>query len=364
MKIAFVGAGNLTAAHAAFLHQKGHQILLSGLPGHLGIIPAVQKNGNQIDVVDGTSFPVEIGSIADALHADYTFVTVPGSGHAAAVDELAKHPELSQAKLIVVPGNLFGLFLSQKVSADRFPQLLAATTTSPYASRVLPGTAKVGVLGTKNQIEIAASQRKDGVLSRLSQTEIMELFSGVFPQPLVAYADLASIFLGCTNAVVHPPAMLWAKDRISNGDKLGFYTDCVPPAVRRILKVDTERVMLVARLGLSTKTCLAFSNAWYGKNASDFATFVTELAAYRTVAAPTSMNHRYLTEDVKQLLVFMREWAETAGSVTTEMDSIIAETGDVLDENLMETGTTLESLGMTGATSEEIIAALNGVRFA
>ena len=353
MRVGFIGAGNLTAAHASFLQSKGIDILLSALPNHLGIIPKVEENGSRIDVLDGASFPVKTGTIAEALQADFTFLTVPGSGHEAAAAELAQH-DLGNTNLIVTPGNLFTLLLGMKLERERFPKALFATTTSPYASRVMAGTAKVAVLGTKSQIEIAAS----APLAKEDQQTI----AGLFPQPVVWYADIASIFLGCTNAIVHPPAMLWAKAKIRAGETLAFYTECVPPAVPRICALDAERIGLAATLGLSSKTFLAYSNAWYGKNCPDFATFVRALDAYHTVAAPTTMNHRYLTEDVKCLLVFMRDWAQASHCITTEMDSVIAETGEVLGEDLMQTGMTLRSVGLMDASPSKIIAALNGAR--
>lgn len=73
------------------------------------------------------------------------------------------------------------------------------------------------------------------------------------------------------------------------------------------------------------------------------------------------MNHRYLSEDVKHILVLWVEIAEVIGVQVPEMKSVVQEASDVLNEDLSHTGRGLSSLNLEGSNANAIVRALNGV---
>jgi opine dehydrogenase len=357
MRIGFIGAGNVATAHAAFLRMHQHHVVLSGIMGHLGAVTMIQNNGGTLratGMIEGT-FNVETNQVADVIDStEILFVTTTANGYEEVARQLARF-DLSKRTLFVIPENGFSAVARRRIRPEFFPGIILGTTTSPYVSRI-SGNAEVSVLGLKKKVEIAASQ--DRVADKLKT-----LIKSIFPQTLDWYPDLASIFFGCTNAVVHPPAMLWAKHKLDQGVDVLFYGECVPAALERILAVDDERLTIATKLGIKSRPALSFSNGWYGTEAPDFMTFVQRLPAYRAISAPTTMNHRYLTEDAKCLLVLMRDIGGRVGVATPAMDGVIAEVGETLGEDLTQTGVTLRSLGLQDASPAEILAALNGIAF-
>jgi opine dehydrogenase len=353
MRIGFIGAGAVATALTAFLRMNQHHVVLSGSPGHLDAITSIRSNENRLNSTGliAKTFEIEILAIEDLVRSTRTiFITTTANGHTEVIRRLTKF-DLSSHTLVIVPENGFSAALRSQLQSNFLPKVIFGTTTAPYISRFL-GEATVAILGIKEKIEIAASQQH---LSNDAKVVISDLF----PCQLEWYPNIASIFFGCTNAVVHPPALLWARDKIAAGAQLPFYGECVPAALGRILAIDAERLTIATELGVQSQAALAFSNGWYGNNAPDFKSFVQNLPAYGAISAPTTMNHRYLTEDVQCLLLLMRDIGRKLRVRTPAMDSIIAEVEVTLGMDLLATGVTLSSLGLQDASPMEVLAALN-----
>ena len=81
------------------------------------------------------------------------------------------------------------------------------------------------------------------------------------------------------------------------------------------------------------------------------------------IEGPNDLNGRYLTEDVPCSLVAMVEVARLAGVSTPVMDSVVILASTLKSENYLESGRTLEKMGLNGMTIDEIKDLLqNGYR--
>ncbi len=78
-------------------------------------------------------------------------------------------------------------------------------------------------------------------------------------------------------------------------------------------------------------------------------------AVYSNIKGPVSVNSRYFTEDISSGLVLWSEMAKAAGVATPNIDAIITLGSTLLDEDFYESGLTLESLGFSGRSAEELI---------
>ncbi len=358
--LSIIGAGNLGTAMAVHLCKQGHRVCLAGTPGHLGIIPDIQQNDDRLVEVDGragleheaegVTVQVDTGDITQAVRSQTIMVTVPISAHENVINALSSH-NLRGRTLIFMPCGIAAGLLRTSMSKDRMPNLILGTVSSPFASRTRKN-GRIAITRIKNQLEIAASRH----VSTSSRNNLACLF----PQRLVWYPDLASIFFSNVNPVIHPATMLVSRELIANSDPRPlFYEKCMPAAEQRILAVDNERCMLAKALGLRTKTLYEYFLAWYTPEAKSYMDSVNSTPSYKGRRAP-SFNHRYLTEDLKHVLILVHEIAAKTTVPVPNINWIINEANTALNENLLKTGTSLRSLNLENASADQIVEWLNG----
>lgn len=195
-----------------------------------------------------------------------------------------------------------------------------------------------------------------------SLIQILKRISTLFPNRLEWYPNIASIFFSNANPVAHPAGILNAKEAIQCRLRPlpNFYGKFVAEAIERVNSVDAERLAIVRALGLKSETDFDYSKKWYGTDAPGPREFYEIFEGYADIETPTTMNHRYLTEDVKYIMVPWVAIAKICNVDVKTMESIVHEASRVLEENLSQTGRTLRSMGLDGAGPEEILRALNG----
>jgi opine dehydrogenase len=76
--------------------------------------------------------------------------------------------------------------------------------------------------------------------------------------------------------------------------------------------------------------------------------------SYRGVRAPPTLVHRYLMEDVPMSLVPMSSLGDLLGVPTPSIDALIHHAGLLNDRDYWEEGRTVEKLGLSGMTVEQI----------
>ncbi|KAI0561706.1 vitopine synthase [Gracilaria domingensis] len=310
---------------AVHLRKKGRSVCLAGTPDHQGIIPELRKNGNKLIEVDGSSglhhesegvtVKVNIGNIAQAVLARIIIVAVPISAQEDVVKALSCH-NLSGRILIFMPCGIAAGLVHTAMSKQSMPKIIVGTVSSPFASRTR-GKGKIAITRTKKQLEIGSSERTTAAFRRS--------LASLFPQKLVWYPNLASIFFSNVNPVIHPATMLVSKEVIANSNPALYSMRNACPPLSSLLRQWTMRDANWPIFSVSKQTrCL--NSFGIGRRAPLF-------------------NHRYLIEDVKFLLVLKCGIAAKAPFSTPNFNRIISEASDVLGEDLWKTGTTLDSLG-------------------
>ncbi|MEW6048919.1 MAG: NAD/NADP octopine/nopaline dehydrogenase family protein, partial [Bacillota bacterium] len=142
------------------------------------------------------------------------------------------------------------------------------------------------------------------------------------------------------------------------GDFL-FYHEGMTSAIGKAVEaLDRERLSLGKALGLSNMRSLRDQDiAWYGHQGV-FGNNVHETSVnnpiYRWSKAPSILDHRYLTEDVPYGLVPVESLGRWAKVKTTVTSALIDLACVVLERDLRAAGRTLERLGLSFATLEEL----------
>jgi opine dehydrogenase len=81
---------------------------------------------------------------------------------------------------------------------------------------------------------------------------------------------------------------------------------------------------------------------------------ISESEPNRTIKSPSTLEHRYLKEDVGYGLVPMAEIGRLAGVKTPVIDSLITLASAISRTDYRSLGLTLEKMGLTGIRAEDL----------
>jgi opine dehydrogenase len=132
----------------------------------------------------------------------------------------------------------------------------------------------------------------------------LEAVAPTYPQ----FIDGVSVLhTGMNNmgAIFHPALTLLNAGRIesTHGD-FEFYIEGVTPSVARVLEVlDRERVTVAAALGIRARSAMEWLKLAYDATGEDLNEAIHNQSGYYGIKAPSTLNHRYIFEDVPMSLV-------------------------------------------------------------
>jgi opine dehydrogenase len=157
--------------------------------------------------------------------------------------------------------------------------------------------------------------------------------------------------------IIHPPLIIMNAGPIEHFERWDIHKEGTQSAIRRVTDaLDAERVAVREALGYGAPHFpLAHHYAkegeiWmYGRGSHDR---LTDSGDWRERIVLTE--HRYMREDLQLGLSFLASAAELAGVVAPLARSFLAIGGAICGEDFMQTGRTLESLGLGGVDRNEL----------
>ncbi len=346
--VAVLGAGNGGCAAAADLGRRGFEVRLwSRSPARLA--PLRERGGVGYTGVLGEGF-TPIGLVTDDLGAavagaGLVLLTVPTSAHEPVAGLLAPHLRPHQL-LVAMPGHTLTLIPAALRRHGIGRPVLAETGTLPYICRMAdPATVRITV--ASRHLAFAAFPAREAERARAA---VAPLYPAIAPVATV----LDTLFL-YANAIHHPPATLLNAGRIeATGGDYSHYHDGISPAVGRLIdRLDEERRAVAAGLGVDTPR---FVDHFFRMGYTTAAARDTGLAyeAFhrsepdRWIAAPPSLAHRFLDEDVPFGLVPLAELGRFAGVPTPGMDALVHLATVATGRPYRRDGLTLGRLGLAG----------------
>lgn len=362
--VTIIGAGPCGCAFAADLASRGKSVMLYGHPEHRGAIPMIENNDgwlNSSGAICGT-FQVKTSSdMALAIqHSPFIVTTVPSYGQNTILQALSQH-DLRNHVLIINGGNFSFLSARQKVNAKS----ILETDISPYATRIRGDT--VFVKGVKKCLTIwaAPSVSPAECPDPHVQLTFRRQVESIYSQKLVWCQNLLQVGLNNINPVVHCPAALMNAGWIENtkGD-FYFYAQGMSPSIARVTeKIDAERLAIARAYGLDLVGITQYMNQNYShdeefKNYHDFAR--GSVIHNKTKSAPSSMQHRYLLEDILYALVPWYELGLKCGLPSPTIGALIEIASVVSGFDYLERGRSLKACGLEEATKDQILMILGG----
>lgn len=281
-------------------------------------------------------------------------VVTPSNAHA----DIAKHlaPFLKNDQVILLnPGRTGGCLefrMVLRLNGCKAGCILAEAETLIYAARS-EGPARSRIFGIKEAIPIAA-------LPASNTEKVLNIINSAYPQ-FINGTSVLHTGLNNMGAIFHPALTLLNAGRIeSTGGDFQFYIDGVTPSVARVLEVlDRERVTVAAALGLRARTAIEWLKMAYAATGKDLYEAIHNQEGYYGIKAPTTLSHRYITEDIPMSLVPIASLAQRYGVSVRGIESIIRMACIIHQTDYWRRGRTLDKLGIEDLSVSELNAFVN-----
>ena len=351
-RIAVLGAGNGAHAFAGDLALRGHSVrLYNKFADEIG---ALQASGGVTLEGAVTGFgPLElvttdIGPVA--ADADIILVVVPAVAHAFMAEACAPH--LRDGQLILLcPGRTGGALEFRQVLRAwgvKRRVIVAEAQTLLFVCRI-SGPARVRITAVKRETSLAALPACDTSLA-------LGRIAPLYPQ-FTAAADVLETGLENIGAVFHPATTLLSTSRIESGAPFEFYLDMTPSTARVIEAIDAERLAAARAYGVTTESASEWlGRSYVGISGNTLHERIQTNVAYRGIAAPRSLDTRYIWEDVPTGLVPMVELGRLAGVAMPASAAVVNLACAVLRRDFWREGRNATRLGLSGLSVSAVKA--------
>jgi len=356
--IAVVGAGNGGKALAADLALQGKRVRLFEFPEYRPNIEEIMESRRLTatgSVQGEANLDVVTCDLGEAMAgADAVMVCTQALAHERVARALA--PLLGSGPLVMLnPGSTGGALHFARVfrkAGLRALPVLAETSTLTYGCRA--SRARV-------QVHLKVRRVMYATLPARAVTTVGPELEALFPG-LVRGADVLEVGLNNANPVIHPPIALLNAARIENhGTRMFLYRDGVSPTVAALIrKLDGERMDLLRALGYPAQpdpvTCAEQGYA----DSTDYFECYARGPAFRQIAGPDTLDHRFLHEDVGMGLVMFCSLGRWLGVPTPACETFVRMGSLIHDVDYFAQGArTLATLGLEGLSVAELKAFLH-----
>jgi opine dehydrogenase len=289
------------------------------------------------------------GEMAEALAgAGVIMVVLPTVYHGSVARTMAPH--LRDGQVVVLNPGATGGALEVRTTLQRegcrSRVTVAETDTLLYACRSpLPGDAIIH--GIKERVTVAALPAAEGAA-------VVRLLNAALPQFTAApHVLVTSLMNG--NAIMHPGPTVLNAGRIECKAEFQYYAEGITPAVAQVAeRLDAERLSVAEALGVRVPSIREWYAICYGVRGGSLYDVVQQVRAYDGIRGPTSLNVRYLFEDVPTGLVPLAALGDAVGVKTPLVRAVIELANGLLGRDFWQEGRTLGRLGLAGLSAAEI----------
>ena len=353
--VAIIGAGIGGIYLAAELGIAGYKLRLHDLDDArladiraLGGIDVEGERGGFAAVEQATT---DLRSAVDG--SDVVIIVTGGNAQATVARSLA--PLLHDGQLILlIQGNTGGSLIARRAldgAGCHADVAVAEMDNYPYSCRRLSPT-RIRPIVTKRWLQIATfpGNRIASVHKRLAP---------LFPQAVAASNALYTGFTNA-NAMLHVANCVANAARIESSDTYKFYADGVTAAVARLYQaINRERVAVAGALGAVVLTLEDWFDRVYGVREASLVETCRRLTynsdgPYQATGTPSSLEHKFITEDVPTGLIPMSALGTAAGVPTPAIGALVAVVQSMTGRDFTAEARALARLGLGGMGATEI----------
>jgi opine dehydrogenase len=353
--VAIIGAGIGGVYLAAELGIAGFKLRLHDLDdARLADIRAfggIDVEGEKAGFAAVEGATTDLQSAVDG--AGIVIVVTGGNAQATVARSLA--PLLRDGQVILlIQGNTGGSLIMRRAldaAGCRADVAVAEMDNYPYSCRRLAPT-RIRPIVAKRWLQIAAfpGNRIAAVFPRLSP---------LFPQAVAAPNTLYTGFTNA-NAVLHVANCVANAARIESEAGYRFYAEGVTPAVARLYQaINRERVAAAAAFGAAVPTLEDWFDRVYGVHEAGLVETCRRLTdnpdgPYQATGTPSSLDHKFITEDVPTGLIPMSALGAAAGVPTPTIDALVTMVHSMTGNDFAAEARTLARLGLAGMSVTQI----------
>lgn len=350
-RFVILGGGNGGQSLAADLSEQGFHVaaLYDRFPemiqpvkerGGVEMIGPVRSGFGKVDLVTS--------NIEEAISAgDVLFVVVPAFAHEWIAEQAAPHLRDGQM-IVLTPGYIGGTVLFRKIFREKSVNTkvtLAETQGLPYSTRIV-GPAQVGIQGVKKRLLIAT-------LPAPETERVLDVLKPALPM-LEPTDSILVTGLNNPNPISHVPGYLMNQGRIASDIPAGQFDwhEWITPEIERVeAALDNERKLVTEGLGVRFFSIEEIIEMYYVGESWEIIQPTGEIPQSAQTIPP-----RFITEDVPMGLVPIASLAKMLGLETPIINSLITLASTFKGVDYWEEGRTLEKLGLTGMSPQQIRA--------
>lgn len=360
-KITVIGGGNGGFAAASDLTLRGNRVTLFDLPQfEAGLEEIRSRGGIDMEVFPGNGLEGGFAKlfrittdIEEALFdTDLVFIIAPAYSLSAIAPVIAPHFHDGQI-VSLCPGNFGGAMYLMNVvkkSGNQANIQYAEFSCMMYATRKKTPSS-VWVRGYKHNLGVAMFPNRNS-------EEAFSRIKGVYPY-IKRYNNVIETGMSNTNTTGHTSLMLLNAANIDNKEDRLFYRECSTQSLDNILEVlDAERLQLNNIPGMNLLPLAQISLEWYEHQGAKGKTSVEQLHSLPHFAyskMPTTMDYRYVTEDVPFGLIPCAEFLEQMGYPHRYTTSLIDVLCAVCKKDFYQDARTMEQLGIKGMDAKQVM---------
>ena len=352
MEVAVLGGGHGCYAAAAELSENGHRVRFWRRNAHdLG--PVLERKTIRVKDYKGerdVAIAHPTTSLGEAIDgAQVIVIPLPATTQESLAEACAPHWQDGQ--VVYLPPGTFGSYIYLKAARDAGNSAdvtFCETGTLPYLARK-HGPAYVVVSGYGKHLPTGClpARNSEAALAKLCQ---------VYPA-VVPIEDGLSGALMNAGGIIHPPLIMMNAGPLEHFESWDIHNEGTQPAIRRTTDaLDGERIRLREELGYGAPHYpLADHYAkdgpeWmYGRGAHDS---LTDSGDWREHIVLTE--HRYMLEDTRLGLSLLSSVGKWAGVEMPLVNGFLAIASAITGRDLYGEGRTLENLGISGLSRDEM----------
>lgn len=340
-RITVMGGGGTGIMMAADLTAKGHQVTLFEVEEHADRIREIQERGYVELVGNATTGQIRIGKIttdiAEAMEdPEYILVGAMAQRQEEFMDLML--PYLKDGQVICFSaGNCASIILKKKIKEKKV--LVGEMQGNIYPCRMLPDGRVISAFPYKEKGMAAFPASDNGrYITAMAQV-----------YPCHAVKNVFEATLNSPNISIHLAGSLMGTAKLETMEDFRLYRDGISPSVVKLIgKVEDEKTKVMERMGYEAGRAVGQMEALLEYEDHP------ELDIFRELEGPTSVHHRYITEDAFAGNSLLLSLAKQFGIDMPICEGLIAVASALNDTDFYHMGRTTAYFGLSGMNPSEI----------